>query len=246
MSNEWAGGGLDAVEILEALGVHRRSGAFQITCDGEAYGLYVQYGKIIYATSSQRTLRLGHFLLQRGAVEPVYLHDVLRGRRTIARDRPLGSVLIRDGAVTYQALAAGVEEQAIEVISRLIGLNRATFVYYPDQPIPDGIEIVPLETDRLLSKAEERHVDRVATKVMQRLLPPPDTPLTLTVNLTLVSFLLTDAELMVALQLDRAAMSLNRLAETLALEPLTLNRTVISLIERGFIASGDPELRFDY
>ncbi|MCC6791354.1 MAG: DUF4388 domain-containing protein, partial [Thermomicrobiales bacterium] len=79
---EWSNTALGAVDILEVLGVQRRTGSFQIVCDGDAYGLHVQNGEIIFATSSHRTLRLGHLLLQRGAVQPIYLHDVLRGRKT--------------------------------------------------------------------------------------------------------------------------------------------------------------------
>jgi hypothetical protein len=245
MPFDWTGEALGAVEILEVLGIHRRSGMYQVACDGEAYGLHMQDGKVIFATSSHRTLRLGHLLLQRGAVEPIYLHDVLRGRRTIARDQPLGRVLMRDGALTIQALACGIEEQAIEVLTRVIGLNGATYLYHPDEGVPDGIEIVPLNTQHIVEEATGRHLNRASTRVMQRLLPPEDTPLHLTVQLALVSYLLTDAELLVALHVDRATTTLKRLSQTLAIDPLTLKRTVIALLERGYLDRGEPELRFD-
>ncbi|MCC6792267.1 MAG: hypothetical protein IT336_11290, partial [Thermomicrobiales bacterium] len=204
-----------------------------------------QNGEIIFATSSHRTLRLGHLLLQRGAVQPIYLHDVLRGRKTIARDQALGSVLIRDGALSLEDLAAGVEEQAVEVLSRIVGLNRATYLYHGEDPIPPGIEIVPLNTRGVLDEALNRHLSRASTRVMQRLLPPLDATLHLTVQIALVSYQLTDAELLVALHLDRSTSTLRRMGDSLPLDPLTLKRTVISLLERGFIAKGEPELRFE-
>lgn len=242
---EWTGEALGAVEILEVLGINRRTGTYQIVCDGDAYGLHVQHGEIIFATSSHRTLRLGHLLLQRGSVQPIYLHDVLRGRRTIARDQALGSVLIRDGALTIEDLAAGVAEQAIEILSRIVGLSGATYLYHGDDPMPTGIEVVPLNTSHLLEEAVNRQLNRASTLVMQRLLPSLDATLHLTVQLALVSYQLTDAELLVALHLDRSTSSLRRLGETLPLDPLTMKRTVISLLERGYIARGEPELRFD-
>lgn len=242
---EWTGEALGAAEILQVLGINRRTGTYQVVCDGDAYALHVQHGKIIFATSSHRTLRLGHLLLQRGAVQPIYLHDVLRGRRTIARDQALGSVLIRDGALTIEDLAAGIEEQAIEVLSRIVGLVGATYLYHGDDPMPAGIEIVPLQTDHLLQEAVNRHTSRASTRVMQRLLPSPDATLNLTVQLALVSYLLTDAELLVALHLDRSNSTLRRLEETLPLDQLTLKRSLISLLERGYVARGEPELRFD-
>lgn len=236
---------LDAVAALDVLGIHRRTGTFQVIFDSDAYAIRVQEGNLIYATSSQRTLRLGHLLLQRGAVQPIYLHDVLRGRRTIARDQALGRVLIRDGALSVDDLAAGVEEQAIEVIARVIGLSGATYLYHGEDPIPAGLEIVPLDTARLIRQAELRHAERACTRVMQRLLPSPETTLHLTVQIALVSHQMTDAELLVALNLDRSSSSLRRLGESLPLDSLTLRRTVISLLERGFIERGEPGLRFD-
>jgi hypothetical protein len=242
---EWSGAPLGAVEILDVLGIHRRTGSFQVVCDGDAYGLHVQNGELIFATSSHRTLRLGHLLLQRGALQPIYLHDVLRGRRTIARDQALGSVLVRDGALTLKDLAAGIEEQAVEVLSRVIGLSHATYLYHGEEPIPSGIEIVPMNTRAVLDEAVDRHMNRASTRVMQRLLPPMDATLHLNVQIALVSYQLTDAELLVALHLDRSTSSLRRMEDALPLDPLTMKRTVISLLERGFVAKGEPELRFD-
>lgn len=236
---------LSAVDILDTLGLHRRSGTFQVINETDAYGFHIQAGVVIYATSSHRTLRLGHVLLQRGAVEPIYLHDVLRGRRTIARDRALGGVLLRDGALSLDDLAAGIEEQAIEIFSRVIALRGATYLHHGDDPPPAGIEIVPLDTDRLVAEATERFFGRTATRVMQRLLPPADAPLLLTVKLALVSFALSDAELLVALHVDRNDMTLKKLGEVLPLDPMTLKRTVISLLERGYISRGDQGPRFD-
>ena len=236
---------LGAVDILDVLGLHRRSGTFQVIKESDAYGFHIQAGNVIYATSSHRTLRLGHLLLQRGAVEPIYLHDILRGRRTIARDKALGGVLLRDGALSLEDLAAGVEEQAIEVLSRVIALQGATYLHHGDDAPPAGIEIVPLDTSRLVAEATDRFLSRTATRVMQRLLPPLDVPLSLTVKLALVSYALSDAELLVALHVDRADMTLKKLGETLPLDPMTLKRTVISLLERGYISRGETGLRFE-
>lgn len=245
MTSEFSGAQLSATEILDALGIHRRSGKIQIVCDSDAYGLHVFHGRVIYATSSHRSLRLGHLLLQRGSVQPNYLHDVLRGRRSVARDQALGSVLVREGAISVDDLAAGVEEQAIQVLSRVVALEHATFMHHGDEPIPMGIEIVPLDTEHLVHEAGRRHLELVAAHVIQRMLPAPDVPLLLNVRLALVSYMMTDAELLVALNVDRGSSSLSRLTSMLPLEPMLLKRTVISLLERGYLIAGEPPLRFD-
>jgi hypothetical protein len=225
----------NVAQILEALGVHRRSGKCQIMVDADAYAVHVDRGNIIYATSSQRMLRLGHLLLQRGAVQPLYLHEILKGRRTVARDAALGSVLVRDGAVTLDDLAAGVEEQAVEVLSRILDVDGATFLFDEEEPMPAGIEVIPIRIDHVLATAERRNVERSGHRLMQRLLPRPDQSLRLAVQLALVSYLLSDAELLVALHVDRGTATVEVLEQALPIESSTLRRTIISLLERGYL-----------
>jgi hypothetical protein len=224
---------------LELLGLRWRTGRLQTLVDGESFGLFVDAGRVIFATSSQRTLRLGHLLLQRGVVGPVELHHLLRAERDVVRTRPLGSSLVAGGSLSRADLAAGVEEQAVEILARILDQTAATHLFVYEEPLPAGIEIVPLDTDHLLARAEQRRSERMWWRAMQRLLPGPDQPLRFTATLPLVSFDLTDAELLVALTVDRGGATLERLALDLPLDPLTLRRTVIALLERGYLAPGD-------
>lgn len=221
--------------LLDLLAWRRASGKVQIVADGDIYGIYVDAGRILAATSTHRTLRLGHLLLQRGAVEPIFLHDVLRGRRTLTTGRALGATLVAEGALTLEALAVTVEEQAVEVISRVLSLERATFLLIADEPLPPGMEIVPLDTSRVMDAAVRRQTERASGRAMQRLLPRRDVPLALTVHLALISHKLTDAELLVALQVDRNRATLDHLLGTLPLDVLTVKRTLIGLMERDFV-----------
>lgn len=246
MVDEPIGTQCGAVQALDLLGIHRRAGKIQVVIDADAYAIHVSQGRVLYATSTQRSLRLGHLLLQRGAVQPLYLHDILKGRRTIARDVALGSVLVRDGAVTRQDLAAGIEEQATEIVSRICALDGATFMFSGEEPVPSGIEIIPLAVEKIVAAAEQRSLDRLANRLLQRLLPGPQERLRLGVQLALVSYLLTDAELLVSLNVDRGHTTLEQLEKTVQLPPMTLKRTVISLLERGYLAAADvpPSGRF--
>jgi hypothetical protein len=187
--------------------------------------------------SSLRTLRLGHLLLQRGAVEPVFLHDVLYGRRSLPGGRALGAALIEEGAVTRVELIETVREQIVEVLARLSSIEDATVLMIADAPLPDGIEVVEFDTAQLIAEAHGRHAQRAAIRAMQRLLPAHDVEMTLSVQLALVSYLLSDAELLIALQLDRCDMTLDDLGTALPLDPMSLKRAVITLIERGYLTT---------
>jgi hypothetical protein len=239
MGDDPIGSRCGAAQVLDILGICRRAGKIQIVVDADAYAVHVSQGRILYATSTQRSLRLGHLLLQRGAVQPLYLHDVLKGRRTISRDAALGSVLVRDGAITLEDLAAGVEEQATEILARVLALDGATFVFSGEEPVPIGIEIVPLSVEKLMTNADRRVVERISQRLMQRLLPRRDERLRLSAQLALVSYLLTDAELLVALNVDRGNVTVELLEQSVQLAPLKLRRTIISLLERGYLSLAD-------
>jgi hypothetical protein len=223
------------IATLEALGLRRRSGKIQVVADGDVYGLQVDGGRVILATSSNQALRLGLLLLRRGLVEPLYLQDVLRGRRPVAERHALGRTLVMEGAISRADLAAGVEEQCVEVISRILDFDAATFLFAEDDPVVAGIEVIPLDTDRLFTQATHRQRERLATRAMDLLLPPPNVRLKLAVQLALISVKLTDPELLVALAVDRGTTTLDGLAVTVPLDRLTLRRTVIGLMERGYL-----------
>lgn len=237
MTNESGLPSLSAMEILEGLGICWQSGSIEIVGESDAYELHLHRGHMIFATSSHRSMRLGHLLLQRGSIQPAYLDDVLRGRRSIFPDKALGSVLVRDGAISVADLAAGVEEQAIQVLTRVIALENATFIHHQDEQLPQGIEVIPMNAGRLLDIARQRHHDLVSAHIMQRILPAHDAQLSLSVQLALISHLLTDAELLVALNLDRGVKNMDDLESGLPLDPLTLKRSVISLLEREFVST---------
>ena len=223
--------------LLDMLGLRRASAKLEIRSGKDIFGIHVDDGRILLASSSQRTLRLGHLLLQRGAVEPLYLHDVLQGRRSVPDGWALGGVLIQEGAVSQSELHTTVREQVTEVLSRVCDLERAVMIVIADEPAPDGIEIVPLDTDEVIDEANRRRSRRAAIRAMQRLLPSPDSFLRLTTQLALISHLLTDPELLVALQVERSLATMNHIASVLPLEPLVFKRTVIGLIERGYITA---------
>lgn len=227
--------------LLDLLAWQRTTGKVQVVTETDVYGVFIDRGRILAATSTHRTLRLGHLLLQRGVVEPVFLHDVLRGGRTHPTGQALGGILVAEGAVTVEDLALTVEEQVVEIVARLLPLDRSTFLLIADEPLPAGMAIVPLDTTRVLDAAGRRLDERAAAHAMTRLLPRRDVPLAMTVHLALICHQLTDAELLVALQVDRNRANLDVLLSSLPLDSLTVKRTIIGLLERDFVRPDYPK-----
>ena len=150
-------------------------------------------------------------------------------------------MLLAEGAVSVEDLAFTVEEQVVEVLTRLLALDRAPLLLIVDEPLPTGMRIVTLDTLRVMDGAVARQSERASSRAMSRLLPRADVPLALTVNLALISHQLTDAELLVALQIDRNRANLDALVATLPLDALTIKRTLIALMERDFVRPHYPK-----
>jgi hypothetical protein len=246
MAGDGALGWFGVVEALEVLGLCRRTGKLHVVTKTDVYGIFLDRGRIILATSTNQALRLGIVLLRRGVVEPARLQTALAAPRTATRTVALGRQLIQEGALTPADLAVGIEEQVIEVVSRVLDADEATIVFANDEPLPPGIEIIPLDTERLIAAARRRSEERTGLRVMDRLLPPSHVRLSLAVQLALVSVHLTDAELLVALAVDRGTATLDGLAAVVPLDRLTLRRTVIGLLERGYLVTRAPQRRFDW
>ena len=218
-------------QTLDMLGLRWRSGKVLALAGETSFGLHLAAGRIIFATSTQRSLRLGQLLLRLGSIRTGFLDQVLHGGRVQSRTTTLGRVLIREGAISRADLATGVEEQCVEVLSRMIDVPDATFLHVSDDPLPVEIEIVPLETDRMLNAAAIRSDSRAAVRAMQFVLP--DSGELLVAADGIDPQLLTDNEMLVIFGVQRGFNRLDDLCSNLPLDPLTVKRTVVGLLERG-------------
>lgn len=221
---------------LDALGLHWRSGRLLAIAGETTFGVHLDAGRVILATSTQRSLRLGHLLLQIGAIRPSFLDEILHGDRSIDRTQALGRVLVREGAVSRADLATGVEEQCVEVLARMMETPGAVFLHVVDEALPSEIEIVPLETNRLLRAASVRADNRAAIRAMRRLLPDSNAILISTSPAAGRSRSLTETELAVAISVERGVNRLADLCASLEFDPLDVKRALIGLMERGIIA----------
>ena len=209
-------------QLFDLIGLSRLSGKVEVSGRTELFALFVDRGTIVAASSNLRTLRLGHLLLQRGAVEPLYLHDVLLGRRAVPRMRALGGTLLDEGAVTRAELLATIDEQIAEILARIMALHQPLIRVIADEPLPDGLERGEVNFGDLTAEADRRYARRLANRALMRLLPLPDQGIRLQAQLGVISGTLSDTELLVALEIDQGATTLNRLGSAVPVDPLKL------------------------
>jgi hypothetical protein len=89
--------------------------------------IYIQEGRAVFATSTDREDRLGQVLLRRGVVS---LERILTGiERSLAEKKRLGTVLVEEGWIRPIDLVAGVTDQVSEIIYSLFQWTEGVFSF---------------------------------------------------------------------------------------------------------------------
>jgi hypothetical protein len=230
---------LDVLAALDALGLRRRTGKLIALCGGEAYGFYLDRGRILMACSSWANLRLGRTLVRRGALGGDRLEHGLLRQTTMSDHAGIGSVLVDEGVLTREDLAAAIHEQCVAIMERVLEMSGATYLFDDTEPAPRQIEVVPLDTTAIVDEAMHRVDERRNRATMQRLMPLPTSRLSLATRISEVALDLTDDELTVAIAINRQPQTVLDLVRMLTFDSLRLQRVIIGLRERGLLVMND-------
>ena len=226
---------IGVADLLYLLALRQQTGKLSVNANGDEVGLFIEQGRMILVTSSNMSLRLGKMLVRLEILTNERLRDALRHQEQSGRGRPLGTLLIEAGFITEQQLHRCVEEQCIEVLARVIAAEAGIFVFHRDARVAPKTEIVPLNSDRILLEATHRTDDM--TELKSRL-PDQDAPLMLAETVEQDAHLLVDNEIAVASELYGKASCLRELGDQVNIENVVLWRTVIRMIEQGWVVSG--------
>ena len=233
---------LDVLAALDALGLRRRTGKLIALGSGEAYGFYLDRGRMLMACSSWANLRLGRTLVRRGAVAGDRLEHGLLRQTTMPDHAGIGSVLVDEGALSRNELVAAIEDQCVAILERVLEMKGATYLFDDTEPAPKHIEVVLLDTNATIDEAMRRVDERRNLATMQRLMPVPTARLSLATRISEVALELTDDELTVAIAINRNPQTVVDLGRTLSFDHLQLQRLIIGLRERGLLIMKDAEI----
>jgi hypothetical protein len=105
------------------------TGVLTLTSDMAEKSIYVQDGRPIFATSSDRDDRLGHVLFKAGHIS---LEDLLESvERSMQHGKRLGTVLVERGLIQPRDLVEGVRTQVRNIITGLFLWTRGRYRYAP-------------------------------------------------------------------------------------------------------------------
>jgi Domain of unknown function (DUF4388) len=220
-------------DLLYLIAVRCQTGKLTVNTNNEDVSLYFDHGQLVLVKSSNPTLRLGKTLVRMGFLSNEQLREALARQERDVISQALGGLLIKYQYITEPQLSMGVEEQCVEILSRVIVGDSGSFVYSPDASLPARTEIISLHADRIIIEAIRRS-DELGK--LREQLPDMNSILELTANVDAISGTLSDDELVVATELQHASDTIKELSYRLAMDQLALWKAIKGLHDRNIVA----------
>jgi len=139
--------GISFPDLLWAICRHRSTGVLRIAAGGAEKSLYLERGRIVFASSSDPNDRLGELFLREGRVTLDRLEEAL-GRHPSGKR--LGTLLVESGALTADQLVQGVLGQVERIVLSLFDVEEGDY-RFEDGPLPtDEVITLGMRTGELL------------------------------------------------------------------------------------------------
>src|SRR3954452_13681149 len=227
---------IGTADLLYLLAIRQQSGRLAIAASGDEVSLLIYQGRMIVVTSNNPAMRLGRMLVQLEYLTNDRLREALRFQEQRGVGRSLGTILVREGFISDDQLSHCVEEQCIEVLSRIIVANEGVFVFHAGERPSARTEIVPLNPDRIMLGATRRADEITALKDA---LPDPAIALTVTELVDQYADQTTDTEAQITAALYRNPTTMRNLEEIVQPPDIELWRAMVNLRERGVVRGID-------
>jgi hypothetical protein len=225
---------IGVADLLYLLALRQQTGRLSVVANGDEVSMFIDKGRMALVTSTNASLRLGRMLIRLDILTNDRLREALRFQETAGDGKALGTILIENGFITEQQLHQCVEEQCIEVLARVIAAVSGIFVFHRDAKVSPKTEMVPLNSDRILLEATRRTDELAALK---SILPGESSILMLSPDIDNQADQMADAEIQIASALYGRPASMRELTARVALEEVTLWKTIVSMRSRGWLVA---------
>ncbi len=112
--------------IVRPLVRHRKTGVLRMSQLDSAKTVYIDEGRLIFATSNDPDDRLGEILLRKGTIDYRTLEESARALRAGKRQ---GTILVENGAIRARDLIEGVADQVRGIICSLVAWESGEFEF---------------------------------------------------------------------------------------------------------------------
>ena len=144
-------------DVLQLLSLGRKSGCLTLT-DGEMQGqIYLDVGRVSYATVANRLDRLGDMLVKSGRITQQQLQSAVDEQRRSDK-RQIGRILVDTGRIDRAELERFVRLQVEQAVYFLFTWKQGSFSFTGDRLPPNQPLLVSLDVEGLLLEGA-RQVD---------------------------------------------------------------------------------------
>jgi hypothetical protein len=143
-------------DVLQLLSLGRKSGCLQVE-DGTTHGeIFLEVGRVTFATVANRIDRLGEILVKHGRITREQLADAAAEQSRRSSKRQLGRILVDSGRIDRSELEKYVRLQVEEAVYLLFTWKRGRFTFTTDQRPPNQPLLVSLDCESLLLEGARR------------------------------------------------------------------------------------------
>ena len=153
-----------ASSLLKLINIEKKSGELVVKKGKDEITVYVAKGDIVYATSTQKELRLGSFLISQEIITPDQHEMCIEISK--ARKSPLGKILLEKGYLTSVELKQTIGEQIEQIIFSLLLWEKGDFEFKESDTPHKGVDIAPINISDLIDEASQR-IDEMTVLLKQ-------------------------------------------------------------------------------
>ena len=124
---------LPVPEILQHLSLTRATGILTLVSGGARKALYMNEGRVVFASSNLPNDRLGELLIREGKIT---VEEYEASIRALSKGKRQGKVLVEMGALTPKDLWEGVQLQVKEIVYSIFPWEEGTF-HFEESSLPE-------------------------------------------------------------------------------------------------------------
>jgi tetratricopeptide (TPR) repeat protein len=143
-------------DILQLLAMGRKTGCLTVTDRANFGYIYLEEGRVIFATVLNRPNRMGEVLVRNGVINREELSRAME-QQAIEPGRRLGAILVDRGSITPDELRKYVSVQIEEAVFHLFAWTRGSFHFDADaRPEEENLSGVSINAESLLLEGARR------------------------------------------------------------------------------------------
>ncbi len=145
--------GFSLSEILQLIGMGRKTGKLTVRGDGGAIYIWFRDGSAIFAHPMNRRGKFGNLLLEAGKVKTEHIKAALmkQKKKSNGKKRPrIGTILVEMGFLAKEDLISFIENEIIDSVYEILGKKRGEFDFVKEFDLFENDVTAEINTENIL------------------------------------------------------------------------------------------------